>query len=99
MNDVIRHLSIRGRVQGVGYRAFVADEAMSRGIAGWVRNRRDGSVEALLCGPPEAVSGMVEACRNGPWGARVDGIGEREGTRDDLAQRRSGETFSVLPTL
>ena len=96
---VIRHVIVRGRVQGVGYRAFVADEAMSRGIAGWVRNRRDDTVEALFAGLAETVEAMIEACRKGPWGARVDGIEQREGTPDELKQRRAGEDFSVLPTL
>jgi acylphosphatase len=47
---IIRHASIRGRVQGVGFRAFVEHEALKRGIEGWVRNRRDGLVEALFAG-------------------------------------------------
>ena len=97
MSDLIRHIIARGRVQGVGYRAFVTDEAMNRGIAGWVRNRRDGTVEAVFAGPSDR-HGMIAACRKGPWGARVDGVDEREGT-DELAQRRPGEEFSVLPTI
>ena len=84
-------------MQGVGYRAFVAEEATVRGISGWVRNRHDGTVEAVFSGPAETVRGMI-ACRKGPWGARVDGIEEREGDAGELAQRRSGEEFSVLPT-
>ena len=96
--NAIRHVVIRGRVQGVGYRAFVADEAARRGIEGWVRNRRDGTVEALFAGSSETIAAMIEACRNGPWGARVDGIAEREGRADELALRRSGEEFAVLPT-
>lgn len=104
MSDLIhriiaRHIIARGRVQGVGYRAFVADEATGRGIAGWVRNRRDGTVEAVFSGPADTVQGMVGACRRGPWGAQVDGIDEREATAAELAQRRAGEDFSVLPTL
>jgi acylphosphatase len=99
MSDLIRHISVQGRVQGVGYRAFVADEAMGRGIAGWVRNRRDGSVEAVLSGSAEAVHAMIAVCRRGPWGARVDRLDEREGTAQELAERRIGEEFSVLPTL
>jgi acylphosphatase len=94
--NAIRHVIVRGRVQGVGYRAFVADEAMRRGIAGWVRNRRDGTVEALFAG---AVEAMIEACRQGPWGARVNGIEQREGAPEELKQRRAGEDFSVLPTV
>ena len=48
----MRHLVIRGRVQGVGYRAFVEDAALDHGVAGWVRNRRNGDVEAVFAGPP-----------------------------------------------
>jgi len=94
-----RRIVAQGRVQGVGYRAFVADEATSRGIEGWVRNRRDGTVEAVFAGPADAVAGIVEACRRGPWGARVDGIDEREATQQQLALRKPGEDFSVLPTV
>jgi len=98
MSDVIRHVIVRGRVQGVGFRAFVADEAIRRGLAGWVRNRRDGSVEALFAGSAEAVAAMIEACHEGPWGARVDALDQRDGSHADLARRRGGEMFSVLAT-
>ncbi len=96
--DVIRHVVIRGRVQGVGFRAWTEYTALERGIQGWVRNRRDGSVEALLVGPPDVVDAMVAACRDGPRGARVDAIDQRDGTADELALRRRGELFSMLPT-
>jgi acylphosphatase len=96
---IIRQLLIRGRVQGVGYRAFVEDEAALRGLDGFVRNRRDGTVEVLLAGPPEAVAEMVDACRRGPFSARVDAIDESVGSADMLAQRRPGERFSELPTV
>ena len=99
MNDVIRHIIVRGRVQGVGYRAFVEDEAAIRALAGWVRNRRDGSLEAVFAGPAEEVALMIEACRKGPWGARVEAVDQREGAHSQLAQRRAGETFSVLATI
>ncbi len=99
MSDLIQHMNVRGLVQGVGYRAFVADEAERRGLTGWVRNRRDGSVEAVLGGPAAAIGAMIEACRKGPWGARVDGIDRRDGTVEELRQRRPGEKFSVLPTV
>ena len=94
--NAIRHVVIRGRVQGVGYRAFVEDAATSRGLHGWVRNRRDGTVEAMFSGPEEAVSRMIEDCRKGPYGARVDGIDVREARADEL---KVGRTFTVLPTL
>ena len=99
MSDVVRRVIIRGQVQGVGYRAFVEDEAALRGLEGWVRNRRDGSVEAVFAGPAEEVALMIDACRKGPWSARVDGIDEGEGRREQLAQRRIGEKFSVLATV
>ena len=96
---VIRHLIVKGRVQGVGYRAFVEDEAERRQLEGWVRNRRDGSVETIVAGEPDGVDSLIEACRRGPFAARVSEIDQREGTADDLSLRRAGESFSVLPTL
>src|SRR4051812_40371631 len=98
MSDTIRRVTIRGRVQGVGYRAFVAQQAMSRQLEGWVRNRGDGSVEALFAGPAEVVSDMVSASRLGPQWARVDALEEEVASDEALALRRAGERFSVLPT-
>ena len=95
---VIVHVVVRGRVQGVGYRAFVQDEATRLGLEGWVRNRRDGTVEALFAGSAEALAEMIAACRKGPWGTQVNGIDERAGSADELALRRPGEMFSVLAT-
>jgi acylphosphatase len=95
---VIRHMIVRGRVQGVGYRAFVEYEAIKRGLAGWVRNRRDGSVEAVFAGAPEIVEAVVEACRRGPFSARVDALDQREGTDTELKLRAPGDVFSVLAT-
>jgi len=97
--DVIVGVVIRGRVQGVGYRAWTEDEANERGIAGWVRNRRDGSVEALFAGAESDVSAMIEACREGPPGARIEAIDQRKAGADELALRRGGEDFSVLATV
>jgi len=67
-------LVISGRVQGVSYRWWTVGEATQRGLNGWVRNRRDGSVEALMSGPVAAVDQMIEACRQGPPAARVADI-------------------------
>ena len=97
--STIRHVVVRGRVQGVGYRAFVEDEAIRRGLTGWVRNRRDGTVEALFSGDAGTVTDMISACRQGPWGARVDGIEQRDGNADELALRGQGAVFAVLPTV
>jgi acylphosphatase len=99
MTDAIRHVTIRGRVQGVGYRAFVEDEATARDLEGWVRNCRDGSVEAVFSGPEDVVSEMVASCRRGPSSARVDAAQDETGSPDMLNLRRAGERFSVLPTV
>ncbi len=96
--DVIRHIVIHGLVQGVGFRAWTEYTALERGIQGWVRNRRDGAVEALFVGPSDVVAAMVMACNEGPRASRVDQIDQREGTREELALRRRGELFSVLPS-
>jgi acylphosphatase len=68
------HLRIEGRVQGVGYRAFVERRAAELGLYGWVRNRRDGSVEAVVQGSEAAVDAMLDQCRSGPPAARVDRV-------------------------
>ena len=99
MTDTIRHVTVRGRVQGVGYRAFIEDEATARDLAGWVRNRRDGSVEAVFSGPEDAVTEMIAACRRGPSSARVDAVQNEAGNADILNLRRAGERFAVLPTV
>jgi acylphosphatase len=75
-------LRIEGRVQGVGYRAWLEREAHRRGLRGWVRNRRDGSVEALLIGDDDAVEAAIAACARGPRLAGVTGI-ERYPEPDD----------------
>ncbi len=67
-------LVIFGRVQAVWYRGWTVDEATARGLDGWVRNRRDGTVEAVFQGAPEVVEAMIEACRQGPPAARVTNI-------------------------
>jgi acylphosphatase len=97
--ETICHVVVRGRVQGVGYRAWTEHEALRRGLQGWVRNRRDGSVEAVFAGAAETVTAMIEASRRGPGGAGVETIDEHPGTTDDLTPCRPGERFSVLPTV
>ncbi len=69
-----RRLVIHGRVQGVGFRASLAWEADKLSIAGWVRNRRDGTVEAMIQGSDEAVAAMIAWARRGPPGARIDRV-------------------------
>ncbi len=87
------HVVISGRVQGVWYRGWTVEQARSRGVAGWVRNRADGTVEALFYGPQETVRTMIEACRQGPPAARVDAIRETPGEVPE------GEGFQQLPTV
>jgi acylphosphatase len=99
MSDTIRHVTIRGRVQGVGYRYFVERDAQSRDLEGWVRNRRDGSVEAVFSGSVEAVAAMIAACRRGPSSARVEAVQDVAADPDMLNLREAGERFSVLPTV
>ncbi len=86
------HLRIEGRVQGVGFRAFVEMHAADLGLVGWVRNRRDGAVEAVFQGAVDAVEEMLGLCRQGPPAAivdRVELIGEGVG---------AFATFEVRPT-
>jgi len=74
----IPHITLRvcvtGQVQGVCYRAWTEEQATARGLSGWVRNRRDGSVEAIFSGPKPQVEEMILACYRGPPSALVDGI-------------------------
>ncbi|GLR84714.1 acylphosphatase [Bradyrhizobium sp. CCGUVB1N3] len=99
MSRAILQVMIRGRVQGVGYRAWVEYQASASGLEGWVRNRRDGSVEALFAGAPTRVAEMVALCRHGPPSSRVDNVTSETAGEDDLNLRRAGEAFSVLPTV
>ena len=80
---VTRHLVVRGLVQGVGYRWSMVQAAERLGVRGWVRNRRDGSVEALAAGDVNAVEALVRWARQGPAGARVDAVDVNEATVTD----------------
>jgi acylphosphatase len=85
-------LKITGRVQGVGYRLWATRIAASLGLRGWVRNRPDGSVEALVTGAPQDVAAMVEASRKGPVGAHVTEVTATTDEDDDSVG------FVALPT-
>ena len=78
-------LRIRGQVQGVGYRAWAIACARRLGLRGWVRNHADGSVEALVIGEEDAVAAMIEACRDGPFAARVGEVAVSEAADDGSA--------------
>lgn len=73
-HTITRHLRISGRVQGVCYRASMTEEATRLGLQGWVRNRHDGSVEALAQGPASAVQALIDWAHQGPRLARVDKV-------------------------
>jgi acylphosphatase len=71
---IARRLTIEGRVQGVGFRYALADQARARKLSGWVRNRRDGSVEALVAGPEADVEALIAWSHRGPPAARVSAV-------------------------
>ncbi|WP_377705768.1 acylphosphatase [Pseudoduganella sp. UC29_71] len=87
-----KRLTIEGRVQGVGYRASLADRAAALGLRGWVRNRRDGAVEALVDGDAQAIDAIVSWARRGPPAARVASV-----AIEDAAPAEPG-AFNILPT-
>ena len=86
-------LTISGRVQGVGYRDWAMTTALRLGLSGWVRNRSDGAVEALIVGDDQRVGEMIDACRRGPTLARVDNVDIEPVDLDVLPQG-----FTQLPT-
>jgi acylphosphatase len=92
MTRRIVHLRVAGRVQGVFYRAWTAERAGVLGLDGWVRNRRDGSVEMLLAGSPARVAEMIAACRRGPPDAEVSAL---EIIEEGVA---AAAEFEILPT-
>ena len=91
---IARRLVVRGRVQGVGFRHATGVAAASFGVAGWVRNRQDGSVEALVQGEPDAVERMIAWCRRGPPSARVTSVDVADEPVDPVH-----EGFALRPTL
>ena len=89
---IVRRLRIFGRVQGVWYRGWTVDTARQLGLDGWVRNRLDGSVEALASGPECAVEALIARCREGPSAARVERIEVEE------SDEEVGAGFEQRPT-
>jgi len=88
---VRRRVVVSGRVQGVWFRDSCRSEAVTRGVAGWVRNRADGAVEAVFEGEPRAVAAMVDWCRHGPPRARVDGVEvTEEAVTEEAVDEKSG---------
>jgi acylphosphatase len=93
---VTRHIRVSGRVQGVGYRAALRDEAARRGVTGWVRNRADGSVEALVQGSGESLKRLIDWARRGPPGARVTRLDEQPPAAEF---DRNYSAFELWPSL
>lgn len=89
----ILHAAITGRVQGVGFRAWASREAARLGLRGWVRNRRDGSVEAVFKGDENAVVRILDECWRGPRGAKVDNVVAT------VVADEGWTKFSILPTI
>ena len=96
MPSICRHLTLFGRVQGVGFRWSLYAQASALGLSGWVRNRLDGSVEALVCGPPEAVESITEWAWTGPPGARVERVLASNEPDTDGSDMPTG--FELRPT-
>jgi len=92
---VIR-IFVQGRVQGVGYRAFLVREANGLGLAGWARNRSDGSVEAVAAGSAVAIAALIDTARRGPWLAQVEALSEESADEGDLLEI---DGFVVAPTI
>lgn len=92
---VTRHLRIAGRVQGVGYRYALGAEAQANGISGWIRNRRDGTVEAVVQGDAQAVEEIIAWAKRGPTTARVTKV-DAQAARGELDRPYAG--FEELPT-
>jgi acylphosphatase len=101
MTDAVitRHVVIRGRVQGVGFRYWTQREALRHDLRGSVRNRRDGTVEATFSGPAEAVSAMLDACHRGPAGSAVSAIEAAPKALGEMPPPHQGERFSILSTV
>ena len=92
--DFARRFVVSGRVQGVGFRWFVENEASKLGISGWVRNREDGCVEVLAAGTKTQLDSLYNVLKNGPRAARVDSVQviEAEATEDLKSFRIEGTT-------
>ena len=90
MPQLTRRLTISGRVQRVGFRWALRAQACTLGLCGWVRNRRDGSVEAQICGTPEAVDALTEWAWVGPPGARVERVLTQDQPNEPPSKMTSG---------
>ena len=92
MADVAKRIRVKGRVQGVFYRNWTVEQARALDVAGWVRNRRDGSVEILAAGEGQAVEALIGLCREGPPAAMVESVEVEE------SPEKAAPPFTKLPT-
>lgn len=99
MSSVARRAVFRGRVQGVGFRDYVQRQATRHGVAGWVRNRSDGTVEAVFSGDAAAVDDVIAACGRGPRSGRVDGVDVTDAGAAELDLNAGGAVFAILATV
>ncbi|GJL85019.1 MAG: acylphosphatase [Micavibrio sp.] len=88
-----KHIRIHGKVQGVWYRGWTVETATNLGLTGWVRNRSDGTVEALIHGPAEKVEELIKSCHNGPPHAQVTKMDIEDSENEGMT------TFEQKPTL
>lgn len=95
MIEAVVRVQIEGRVQGVWFRAWTTEQARARGLAGWVRNRRDGTVEALFAGSREAVDEMIAACHRGSPASNVTGVSQLDAGVEEIG----GDRFVQRPTV
>ena len=98
MDKVMRRVVVHGRVQGVGFRVWTQGAAQYRGLDGWVRNLRDGTVEALFAGRAEVVAEMIADCGRGPPAAHVTRLDQFDASETELALRGAQSGFFELET-
>lgn len=99
-DNTSRHVIITGRVQGVSFRHWTKETALSLGLSGWVRNRKDGTVEAFFEGPENTVHHMIEKCQSGPTLAHVQKVKtlpQSDANRQEIPETR--DRFSILSSI
>jgi acylphosphatase len=96
-DSTLLRVVIRGRVQGVGFRAWTQHQAQLHGLEGWVRNLSDGAVEAMFAGPQERVELILKALREGPHGSEVEAVEEYPATEQEFGKPMGGK-FAIRKT-
>lgn len=96
MSQEVRRLVITGQVQGVWYRGSMVQEALTLGVVGWVRNRADGSVEAMVAGSPEQIAAIIAWARRGPTAAQVEHVAVEIGSAHEATEYSGFEQRTSL---